>query len=166
MIQKKKKAQFNLIDMLIVIFIVGLIGLVVYGLSGGFRATEETENTEITFDVRISNAKETALPMITEGLTVRDSVTGNVIGTVVSVRTEKSRYHSGVREDESGSYALNVTEHPDEYDVYVTVRADGELDSRGICSVGNIRILIGETVHFQVKSFSAVSHIVNTEIPE
>ena len=166
MIQKRKKAQFNLIDVLIVIFIVGLIGIVVYGLSGGFRATEKTAQTDITFDVRISNVKETALPVITEGLTVRDSVTGDVIGTVVSVKTEKSRYYGGVHVDESGSYTLNVTEYPDEYDVYVTVSANGEFDERGICSVGNIRILIGETVHFQVKSFSAVSHIVNTEFPE
>jgi hypothetical protein len=166
MIQKRKKAQFNFIDALIVIFIVGLIGIVVYGLAGGFRTTEQTERTDVTFDVRISNVKETALALITEGITVRDSVTGEVIGTVASVRTEKSRYYGGVHEDESGGYTLNVTEYPDEYDVYVTVVASGESDSRGVCSVGNIRILIGETVHFQVKSFSAVSHIVSKEIPE
>ena len=92
MIQKRKKVQFNFIDALIVIFIVGLIGIVVYGLAGGFRTTEQTERTDVIFDVRISNVKETALDLITEGITVRDSVTGEVIGTVASVRTEKSRY--------------------------------------------------------------------------
>ena len=59
-----------------------------------------------------------------------------------------------------------MTEHPEEYDVYVTISADAESDDRGIYTVGNTRMLIGETVYFQVKSFSAVSYIVNTVLPE
>lgn len=164
MIQNKKKVQFNLLDVLIVILILGLIGVVVYGLVGGFQNTEDTAPAAVTFDVRISNIKKTALPFIKEGLVVRNSVTGEEIGTIVSVRTEKSRYYGGVHEDENGSYVLDVTEHPDEYDVYVTVSARAEEDSRGIFYIGDIRMLIGEPVYFQVKSFSAVSYIVNTEV--
>ncbi len=164
MIQNRKKVQFNLLDALIVLLILGWIGIVVYGLFGGFRKTENTKSETLTFDVKISNVKETALPFITEGLLVNDSVTGEPIGTVVSVRTEKSRYYGGVHADENGDYALGMTEYPDEYDVYVTVSANAESDSRGIFYVGDIRMLIGEKVHFQVKSFSAVSYIVNTKI--
>ena len=163
MIQNRKKATFNLLDALIVILILALIGTVIYGLFGGFRNTESVQSAEYNFDVKISNVKATALPLITEGASVKDSVTGEVIGTVVSVKTEKSRYYGGVQMDENGIYSLVATNYPDEYDVYVTISANAGEDKRGIFYVGDIRMLIGETVHFQVKSFSAVSYIVKTE---
>ena len=67
MIQNRKKATFNLLDALIVILILGLIGTVVYGLFGGFRNTNGTQSAEYSFDVKISNVKGTALPLIAEG---------------------------------------------------------------------------------------------------
>ena len=163
MIQNRKKATFNLLDALIIILILGLIGTVVYGLFGGFRNSDSAQSAAFNFDVKISNVKATALPLIAEGAVVKDSVTGESIGTVVSVKTEKSRYYGGVQTDENGIYSLVATNYPDEYDVYVTISANAEDDGRGIFYVGDIRMLIGETVHFQVKSFSAVSHIVKTE---
>ena len=92
MIQNRKKVQFNLLDVLIIILILGLIGLVVYGLFGGFRKTEDTGSEEIRFEVKISNVKEDALPFIADGIEVKNSVTGETIGTIVSVRTERSCY--------------------------------------------------------------------------
>lgn len=165
MIQKRKKAQFNLIDVLIVIFILALIAMAAYWIFGGFRDAKAPAAETITFDVRISGVREDALPFITEGLAVKNSVTGEPIGTIVSVRTEKSRHYGGVYRDENGVYTLGVSESPDEYDVYVTVSASAESDDRGIYTVGSVRMLIGETVYFQVRSFSAVSYIVSTAIP-
>ena len=162
MIQNRKKATFNLLDALIVILILGLIGTVVYGLFGGFRNTDKAESAEFRFDVKISNVKKDALPLIAEGALVKDSVTGESIGTIVAVKTEKSRYYGGVQTDEDGIYSLVVTNYPDEYDVYVTISSNAKEDNRGIFYVGDLRMLIGETVHFQVKSFSAVSYIVKT----
>ena len=164
--QKRKKVQFNLIDALIVIVILGLIGVAAYLLLGDFQTAEAPGNVDMTFEVRISGVKENMLPYITEGLSVKDSVGGHSLGRIVAVRAEKSDYYGGVHKNESGDYVLNVTEHPDEYDVYVTVSANAVSDDRGIYKVGSTRMLIGEAVHFQVKSFAAVSYIVNTEISE
>lgn len=161
--QNKKKAKFTFLDAIFILFITALIGAVVYGLFGGFPHNEQRGDTAVAFEVKISNVKESAVPFIAEGLRVRDSVTGEEIGTVSSVRAEKSCYYGGVRADENGTYTLGITEYPDEYDVYVTVSATARSDDRGIFSVGDIRMLIGETVYFQVKSFSSVSYIVNTE---
>ena len=166
MIQNRKKATFNLLDALIIILILGLIGTVVYGLFGGFRKSDSAQPAEFNFEVKISNVKAAALPLIKEGAWVKDSVTGESIGTVASVKTEKSRYYGNVQQNENGEYVLGSAEHPDEYDVYVTVSASSKADERGIYKVGNVRMLIGETVHFQVKSFSAVSHIVNTDFTQ
>ena len=166
MIQNRKKAQFNLLDALIVLFILAMIGTVLYGLFGGFHKQDTAKPAEFNFDVKIPNVNATALPLITEGALVKDSVTGAEIGTVVSVRTEKSRYYGGARADEDGNYSLSVTNYPNQYDVYVTVSAHADEDKRGIFYVGGIRMLIGETVHFQVKSFSAISYIVKTAAAE
>jgi hypothetical protein len=110
MIQKSKKAQFNLIDVLIIAFILGLIAVVIYWMFGGFQIAEKTKNEAITFEVRISNVKESTLPFITEGLSVRDSVTGETVGTIVAVRSENSRYEGSAYEDGKGGYVLNMTE--------------------------------------------------------
>ena len=166
MIQKRKKAQFNLIDALIVIIILALIGTAAYLIFGGFNQIETFGDIDFTFEVRISGVKENMLPYIKEGNTVKDSVTGESLGTVVGVRTEKSRYYGNVQQNENGEYVLGSAEHPDEYDVYVTVSASSRADARGIYEVGNVRMLIGETVHFQVQSFSAVSYIVNTDFTQ
>jgi hypothetical protein len=165
MIQNRKKAQYNLIDVLIIVFILGVIAASVYLLFGGFGGSEDDGTADITFEVRISNVKESALPLISKGLAVKDSITGEQIGTIVAVRLEKSRYYGSARLDENGDYALGVTEYPDEYDVYVTISSNAKSDDRGIYAVGETYMLIGETVHFQVKSFSEVSYIVHTEIP-
>lgn len=166
MVQKRKKAQFNLIDALIVLIILGLIGVSIYLIFGDFHKEEMPGNIDMTFEVRISGIKENMLPYITDGLEVKDSVMGAALGRIVAVRTEKSHYYSGVYENETGDRILGVFEHPDEYDVYVTISSGSKPDSRGIYTVGNIRMLIGETVHFQVKSFSAVSYIVNTDFSQ
>ena len=166
MVQKRKKAQFNLIDALIVIIILALIGTAAYLIFGGFNQIETFGDIDFTFEVRISGVKENMLPYIKEGNTVKDSVTGEALGTIVGIRTEKSLYYGSVQQNENGNYVLEATEHPDEYDVYVTVSASSKADERGIYKVGNVRMLIGETVHFQVKSFSAVSHIVNTDFTQ
>lgn len=165
MVQKRKKVQFNLIDALIVIIMLGLIGMAAYLLFGGFSEVEVPGNVDLTYEVRISGVKENMLPYIAEGLSVKESVTGESMGKIVAVRTEKSRYYGGVQKNENGDYVLGVTEYPDEYDVYVTVAASARADDRDIYTVGGTRMIIGEAVHFQVKSFSAVSYIVNTEIP-
>lgn len=162
MIQNRKKAKFNLLDALIIILMLTLIGAVIYGLFGGFRDSENAEPSEFTFEVKLSNVKQTAVPLIAEGMTAKNSVTGEAIGTIVSVRAEKSPYYGGARVDEDGVYSLIVSNYPDEYDVYVTISASAEKDDRDIFYVGDIRMLVGEAVHFQVKSFSAVSYIVKT----
>lgn len=164
MIQKRKKSQFNLIDVLIVMVILGLIATAAYWIFGGFRDSRDADSAPLTFEVRISNVQEAALPLITEGLAVKDSVTGDTLGTILSVKTEKSRHYGGVYKDENGGYTLGTSEYPDEYDVYVTVSANAESDERGIYTVGSVRVLIGETVYFQIRSFSAVSYIVSTAI--
>ena len=74
---------------------------------------------------------------------------------------QENYFHTTKREWWGGKQ-ITVT---NEYDVYITILASAERDSRGIYTVNGIRMLIGESVHFKIKSFAASAYIVKTEIP-
>lgn len=170
MLQERKKVRFNLIDTVIVIFILAVIVMAVYFLFGNFNFDNGQENADFRFEIRIENVKKESLESL-ENLSllkpetaVKNSVTGEEIGKIYSVRTEKSKYYGGLIQTENG-YTLGMTESEDEYDVYITISSNAEQDSRGIYMVNDIRMIIGESVNFKIKSFAATAYIVKTEIP-
>ena len=167
--QKGKKVRFNLVDTVIVIFILAVIALAAYLLFGNFTQSIDHGAKSIKFEIRIENVKKDSLESLEKSallvpLTpIRNSVTGEEIGTIFSVKTEKSRYYGGLIQDENG-YTLDTKEFDDEYDVYITISATAARDSRGLYTVDGIRMLIGEEVNFKVKSFAETGYIVRTEI--
>lgn len=173
MVRERKKVRFNLIDAVIVVFILAVIAVAAYFLIGSFRPVDNQSKGNFLFEIRIENVKKESLDTLetlfspdTEGnrTVVRDSVTGEEIGKIESYRKEKSKYYGGLVQDENG-YILRVTESEDEYDVYITISTEAEADSRGIYQVNKLRMIVGEAVHFKIKSFAATAYIVKTEIP-
>ena len=170
MVRERKKVRFNLIDAVIVVFILAVIAIAAYFLIGSFRPVDNQSKGNFRFEIRIENVKkeswdslETLFSPDSETV-VKDSVTGEEIGKIESCRKEKSKYYGGVIQDENG-YVLRATESEDEYDVYITISTDAEADSRGIYQVNQLRMIVGEAVHFKIKSFAATAYIVKTEIP-
>lgn len=159
MFQQRKKARFNFIDALIIIFILAVIAAAVYLVMTAIRQPRAASTGNIEFDVRISSVDEACLPLIKAGDTVKDSVTGAVIGTIVDVRSEKAQYYGKVAVEEDGVLTLATTDYEDKYDVYVKITTSAEKDERGIHIVGNTRIVIGSAVYFKVPSFKSVSYI-------
>lgn len=169
--QKRKKVRFNLIDTVIVIFILAVIALAAYLLFGDFDFSFDRNYKDIQFEVRIENVRKESLEslesqaLLAPQTTVRNAVTGKEIGTISSVRTEKSHYYGGLVQGEDG-YILGTMESEDVYDVYITVSAKAKRDSRDVYTVGDLRVVIGEPVYFKVKSYAATAYIVKTEIPD
>lgn len=167
MVQQKKKVRFNFIDALIVLLILAVIGAAVYLVLNDFRTPKILGSGNLDFEVRISEVDETSLEMIQKGLTVKDSVTGEVIGTIVNVQKTPSRYYSKTAIEKDGVYTLSVSEYEDVYDVTVTINTTAAKDARGIHQIGNTRILVGSKVYFKIPSFTSVSYItkVSTSNP-
>lgn len=169
--QKRKKVRFNLIDTMIVIFILAVIVLAAYFLFGNFDFVFDQGDKAVQFEIRIENvSKEIWDSLENQSLlapetTVRNAVTGEEIGKISSVRTEKSRYYSGLLQGEDG-YILETMESDNIYDVYITISASAKCDDRKVYTVDDIRMVIGEPVHFKVKSYAATAYIVKTEIPD
>lgn len=159
MLQQRKKARFNFIDALIILFILAVIAAAVYLVMNVFRQPRAVNAGNIEFDVRISDVDESVLALIKEGDTVKDSVTGSVLGKIVSVRSEKAKYYGTVAVEEDGILTLATTDYEEKYDVYVKISTSAEKDERGIHTVGSTRIVIGSTVYFKVPSFASVAYI-------
>ncbi len=159
MMQQRRKIRFNFIDALIILLILAVIAAAGYLIYTAIRQPRALTNGTIEFDVRISNVDESGVPLIKVGDKVKDSVTGEPLGTILSVRTEKSKYVGNVAVEQDGVLTFPVTEYEDQYDVYVKISADAIQDARGIYTVGTTRIVIGSPVYFKVPSFKSVSYI-------
>lgn len=156
----RQKARFNFIDVLIILIILAVVGAAIYLIATGTAEERRAENANIEFTVRISSVDEEYLSLLEKAQTVKDSETGAVLGTIQSIRTEKSKYYGSTAVAAESGYILPSSEYEDKYDVYVTISAYAKEDERGIYYVGDTRVLVGSAVYFKVPSFSSVSYIV------
>ena len=155
-----KKARFNFIDALIILVILAIIGAAVYLIVMDRHTNRSANLGNVDYVVRISGASEEALAFITVGDTVKDSVSGEVMGIIRAVRTEKTTYYGTyAKKADDGTYALTKSQYPDRYDVYVTISANATIDARGIYYLGTTKLLTGSAVYFKVPSFAAVSYV-------
>ncbi len=155
-----KKARFNFIDALIILVILAIIGAAVYLIAMERHANRSANLGNVDYIVRISGVDEDALAFIAVGDTVKDSVSGEVMGIIRAVKTEKTAYYgSFAKQNADGSYTLAKSLYPDRYDVYVTISANAAIDARGIYYLGTTKLLTGSAVYFKVPSFAAVSYV-------
>jgi hypothetical protein len=162
MTTKDKKIRFNPMDFIILIFLLAVIGVATLLI---LRERHEEMNSRymgnMAFTVRISSVDENALYLFDRGVIVKDSVTGSVIGEIVSVYTENTKFYGNVAVMTENGPVLPVSEYEDRYDVYVTVVATAGRSENGIHYVGNTKILIGSTVYFKIPSFTATSYVTD-----
>ncbi len=160
----QKKTRFNFIDVVILLIVLAIIGAAIYLVATDLAATNASRQTaNMTFTVRLSALEGDALSLIADGVTVKDSANGNVIGTIIAVSTERTKYYGSVPVFEDGIYTIPVSEYPDKFDVYVTIRTEAGMDSRGIPYVGSNKLLVGAPIFFKVPSFTAVTYITDVK---
>ncbi len=160
--REKTKMRFNIIDAIIILIILAIIAAAIYLIVTDMQSKKDSRHVgNVDFTVRISSVDEAALSLFEQGIAVKDSVTGEVLGEIVSFNSEKSRHFGKIaipNATEDG-YTIPVSEYEDKYDVYVTIIATAGKDARGIRYVGNTKILVGSTVYFKIPSFTSVSYI-------
>ena len=171
MVQQKKKIRFNFIDAMIVLLILAVIGTAIYLVVGDFQPKNKMiEGGNVTIRVRLSGIDNSALSLIqkarSEGLEVKDSVTGEKIGTLVGYEAgRKTKYYGKTAVlNEEGVYVVPSQEYEDQFDVDVVISVDAEIDNRGIYTVAGNRLLIGSPIHFKIPSFAAIAYVVDVMI--
>lgn len=161
--REKKKTRFNVIDAVIVLIILAIIAAAAYLLVNDAQERQTPRQMgNMDFTVRIASVSEEALALFEPNTVVKDSVTGETIGEIVAVRSEKTRYFGKTAiasEEKKGTYIVPVSEYEDKYDVYVTISTKAGKDIRGIHYAGNLKILVGSTVYFKIPHFTSIAYI-------
>ena len=161
--REKKKVRFNFIDAIIILIILAIVAAAAYLLVNDAQERQNPRQMgNMDFTVRIASVSEEALPLFELNTVVKDSVTGEVLGEIVAVRSEKTRYFGKIAipsEENDGAYTVPVSEYEDKYDVYVTISTKAGKDTRGIHYAGDLKILVGSTVYFKIPSFTSIAYI-------
>ncbi len=161
--REQKKIRFNFIDALIALLLLAVIGAATYlFITTRFHNKDSRQMGDVDITIRISAVAEETLPLFAEGVSVKDSVTGEVIGTIRAVQSEKTKYFGtfAMPNADGDGYIVPVSEYADKYDVYVTVSASAKRDTRGIYYVaGDTKVLVGSTVYLKIPSFTSISYI-------
>lgn len=162
----KTKTRFNFVDVIIILAIIAVIAAIVWIVlvQSGTVSTEKTVRVEYT--LRFTLVREEYATYVKTGDTVKNSSTGNDIGSVIAVRRpEKSKYYDiRTTVDEGGEQTVQVSEYPNLYDVFVTVASDATLSDSGIATVDGDKILIGSPMYFRDGLFAKEGFVTAFEI--
>ena len=163
----KIKHKFNIIDILVIAFLLALIlGATLFFLRQSNSIYSDMNEKKISYTVCIRGVDEAHLSSFAEGEQVLDSSTLKNIGTVSAVVTKRSTVNgtSAIPGDTEGEYVLDQTEAADLYDVYITVSAKAHPDSRGVYYVSSCRIVTGACVYIRCGNYAAQSFVTEFSI--
>jgi hypothetical protein len=163
----KIKHKFNVIDILVIIFLLALIlGTTFFYLRQSNSIYSEMNEKKISYTVCIRNVDEAHLSSFSKGEPVLDSSSLKQIGTVSEVVSKKSVINgtSAVPGEADGEYILKQTESANLYDVYITISAKAYPDSRGVYYVSSRRIVTGASVYIRCGNYAAQSFVTEFSI--
>lgn len=157
---KSTQTRFNLIDVIIILLILLIIAAAVIFVVTQNDEAADSGDVHIEYTVRIDGIKNEYLTSIKVGDTVVDSATGKKLGTIIAIRTEKTKaYNTNKVVNENGRQTIPVSYHNNISDVYVTLETSGKYGVNDIPTVSDRKILIGSEIYFKVESFAAVGFI-------
>lgn len=159
--KKKKEGRFNLIDFLIILLILLLVASIIYLFSpiSWVKRLISEEPRYIYYTVELRGVGEEYLDKISENQTVVDSVSKNMIGTVTDV--DYSTKYTELQLVEQDGEALGVlAEHPNRYNVIVTVYASAKYVEGSGYLVNHQRIAVGEKLSLRFPNFSSEGYCI------
>ena len=151
---KMEKRKFNIIDFILVVFIVAAASVLVYIMLGNSIFSGSKDAT-IVYTIEISLLRNEFLPAIEQmvpGTEVTDSVRFHEIGKVQ--RVEISDAYENETDLITG--VVNRVPYPDHSRVRIIVKADAKIEDGFKYVVNGRTIMVGIPVHFRTPSF--VSH--------
>lgn len=146
--KRKKSGRFNLIDFLLILIVLFIIFTVIYIFApfSAFKTIFFAEETAIEYTVEFVGVDKEFVNTIHKNNTVVDSVSKNQIGTVQATDySEPYKQLEAVKKDDKlvGIYA----EHPDKYNVVVTISANAKYAKGDGYRVNDCRIAVGEKMN-------------------
>ena len=162
---KSHTYKFNFVDLILILLCITIIVGCAYVFSPNFKFDlfNKKETVKIQYVVEIQGVDEAFIEKIEENDSVIDSVTKNALGTVVAV--DYSTKHSVLDYTKiEDVYSGVLVEHPNKYNLIVTISADGEYVSDAGYSVNSRRIAVGEQLNLNFPDFTCECYCIALSI--
>ena len=159
--QQKKKLKFNFIDFLLILLILAIIATVIY-VFAPFSWIEQRNGTiDLQYTIEIQAVDEVFIENIQENDIVIDSVSKNVIGSVVAV--DYNTQYSVLQYDESSREGI-LSVIPDKYNLIITISTDKAVfnDGEGY-SINGCRIAVGEKINAKFPNYIAEGYCIGID---
>ena len=146
------RRRFNVIDVALLLFIVGMVVLIVNLLSpiSFFRNMLPGTTYTLEYTVEISNVDVDYVDMVKENDAVMDSVSKKALGTVIAVDCDTQ--YSELQYDEQNQVGILAT-HPDRYNMLITITAECTYEEGVGYMVNDQRIAVGEKIALRLPDF-------------
>ena len=158
MIDKKGKlfGKVNIVDLLIVIFVVIAVIATVYKF--GFSAHKDVNQSDITLQyvLKTSGVRSFTADSITIGDEIYDEETDRFLGTVTNVEKKEAL---GYLTKADGN--IVYTEKPERYDVYITIECDARLIGGGYFANGTKEIGVFSEIEIYSQDFTCQTEVVS-----
>ena len=163
--KRKKQGRFNLVDFLIVLIILLLLASVVYLFSpiSFVRRLMAEESKNIYYTVEFQGVDEEFINKISENQTVVHSVSKNTMGSVTAV-DYNTKYTELQLVENEGEVAGVLAEHPNRYNVVVTIYSGADYVEGTGYSVGGQRIAVGEKIALRFPDYAGEGYCIGLSL--
>lgn len=163
---EKARRKFTFIDFVLIVLVLAIItGGVYVFLSGSIFAKIKAEEGTVSYTVEIRGVDAAYIDKIKENDVVVDGVTKSTLGTVIATdyNTKETSLEYVVQED--GTYLGTLSEHPNQYTVFVIITAPAKHVAGDGYFVNDCRIAVGEKMSLHFPDFAAEGYCISV-IPE
>ena len=161
---KKKKARFNIIDLLLILIVIAMIATMIYLFVPGniFENLSAEREQEIQYTVEILGVDQDFINNIKENDNVIDVVSKASIGTVMAVSYDTN--YSELKYNEESGEGIMVS-YPDKYNLIVTISAEALYNAGEGYSVDGCRIAVGEKLSLRFPDYSCEAYCIDVPRP-
>lgn len=142
----KNKKRINIID---IIFILLLVGVIVYGITGISdvkQAVRGADATKVVYTVEIQNQDPEILNYMKNGDRVFEDESMKRMGTVTNISETSYKMFTENKIDN----IITQQEVPDKITVYVDITTEGAVSSDNVVSVDSVNLLVGKTLDLNI----------------
>ena len=159
------KTRFNLIDVLVIITVLVIVAAVVFFVVSRNMSEASVKKYSISYTVKLTPVSDDNLVLFKIGDTVLDSATGQTLGKISDIKTEKVINISNSYEtDAEGNKVAKYGEYENLYVVFITISGECTVDEHDIAHVAGNRILVGAPLYFADGNYASTVYCTDFTI--
>ena len=153
-IKTKREYKFNFVDVLLIILCLAIVAgcFYIFSPNTSFDLFSKKEIVDIQYTIELQGVDEKFIEKIKETDNVIDSVSKNSLGNVVAV-DYNTKYTTLSYANDEDNYSGVLVEHPEKYNLIITISAQAEYKKDNGYYVNNRRVAIGEMLQLRFPDY-------------